>query len=380
MLGADGKRRTYLLMVNNNAELRSIGGMPGSVAVIATRNGKIRMGQQETSRKITVKKPAVKLSKDERSVFPTSIATDMRDTGIVPDFPRAAQLASALAGKKLDQTFDGVIGVDPVALAQILSGVGPVELADGTTLNASNAVATLLNGIYLKYPTDAQKQDDVFESAARRIFDATVSGRGNSQKVVQGLVRAVQGGHVMMWSDHAAEQKRLLASGIADALDRGDRDRPQVGVYVSDSGSTKMGFYLSMSTTVRTTQCRDGVQDLQVVTRLTSSAPATVARLGPSVVGLGNLTPPGSLDLVVRTIAPRDGSVRTVTIDGTPSPVSGGRLGERQVSAVPIRIPANQSVLVVTKMQSGRDQDGVPVLDTTPGILPNGDVAEGGCG
>jgi hypothetical protein len=97
-------------------------------------------------------------------------------------------------------------------------------------------------------------------------------------------------------------------------------------------------------------------------------------------VGLGNLTPPGSLDLVVRTIAPRGGSVRTITIDGTPSPVSGGRLDGRPVSAVPIRIPANQSVLVVTKVQSGKGQDGVPLLDTTPGILPNGDVAEGGCG
>ena len=380
MLGADGKRRTYLLMVNNNAEVRSIGGMPGSIAVIAARNGRIRMGDQETSRKVTYEKPVGRLSKDERSVFPTSVATDMRDTGIVPDFPRAAQLASALAGKKLDQTFDGVIGVDPVALAQILAGVGRVELADDTVLTGTNAVATLLNGIYLKYPLDAQKQDDVFESAARRIFDATVSGRGNSQKVVQGLVRAVQGGHLKVWSRHPAEQKRLLDSGIADSVERAPRARPQVGVYVNDSGSTKMGYYLSMSTTVRTTQCRDGIQDLQVVTRLTSNAPANVARLGPSVVGLGKLAPPGSIDLVVRTVAPSKGSVRTITIDGTPAPVSGGRLGDRQVSSVPVRIPPNQSVLVVTKMQSGPDQDGLPLLDATPGIVPNGDVAEGGCG
>ncbi len=102
----------------------------------------------------------------------------MRDTAIHPDFPRVAQLVSAVVGKRWKVRFDGVIAIDPVTLGYLLNGLGPVDVGDGLTINTGNAVSTLLNQVYLKYPTDPIKQDDVFEVAARRIFDATVAGSG----------------------------------------------------------------------------------------------------------------------------------------------------------------------------------------------------------
>ena len=72
-----------------------------------------------------------------------------------------------------------MIAVDPVTLGYMLNGIGPVDVGDGVTLNSQNAVTEMLNGVYLKYPIDALKQDAIFENAARRIFDATVAGTGN---------------------------------------------------------------------------------------------------------------------------------------------------------------------------------------------------------
>ena len=46
MLAADGKKRNYLLLIMNNAEVRSLSGMPGSVAEITARSGKVKMGRQ----------------------------------------------------------------------------------------------------------------------------------------------------------------------------------------------------------------------------------------------------------------------------------------------------------------------------------------------
>ena len=45
MLGGD-KPRTWLLLVQNNAELRSLGGMPGAVAVITATNGHLALTAQ----------------------------------------------------------------------------------------------------------------------------------------------------------------------------------------------------------------------------------------------------------------------------------------------------------------------------------------------
>ncbi len=140
MVGVDGTKRKYLLLVMNNAEVRSLAGMPGSFAVINAKDGKLKMGEQGGIQEVLPlsKPPAgAKLSKDEKLVFQTSIATDIRDTAIHPDFPRTAELAAAIVGKRWKDKYDGVIAIDPVTLGYLLVGIGPVDVGDGVTLNAT---------------------------------------------------------------------------------------------------------------------------------------------------------------------------------------------------------------------------------------------------
>ena len=128
MVGGDGTKRKYLLLIMNNAEVRSLAGMPGSFAEITAKDGRLKMGEQGGIQDVLPlsKPPAgAKLSKDEKLVFQTSIATDIRDTAIHPDFPRTAELAAAIVGKRWKEKYDGVIAVDPVTLGYMLVGIGP---------------------------------------------------------------------------------------------------------------------------------------------------------------------------------------------------------------------------------------------------------------
>jgi hypothetical protein len=234
-----------------------------------------------------------------------------------------------------------------------------------------------LNGVYAKYPLNPDKQDAVFSTAARKIFDATTSGRGNSQRVVRGLVRAVRNGHLMLWSRDAAEQRRIRDGGIADAVDRAGGRAPKVGVYVSDAGASKMEYYLQMNTAVRTVKCFDNAgQELQVTTRLTSNAPPRASRLSPAIVGNGRFQPRGVMALQVLTMAPKDGRIIGLKVDGRPVAVSGGQLYGRRISSTVVFVPPGETVVLVSTLRTASNQDGDPVLDTTPGILPNGDSAE----
>lgn len=377
MLAADGKKRRYLLLILNNAEVRSLGGMPGSTAVITTQNGKLKMGKQGGIHDIRpLKKPALALTKDERSVFPTSIATDMRDAAIDPDFPRAAQLAAAAVGKRLKVEFDGVVAVDPVAMGYMLRGLGPVDVGDNITINTTNAVSTLLNYVYVKYPTDTDKQDDVFEKAARRIFDATVDGTGDSVAVIRSLVRGVGEGRVMLWSRDTTEQKRIQSSGISGDLDTGN-GRPQVGVYVNDAGATKMEFYLDMGTSVRSERClAGGRQELRVTTTLTSRAPANAPLLSPSIVNRGFFVRPGNMLLGVMIFGPRGGKITSMTADGQAGPIGRSGLNGRPVVKVARELPPGQSSVIVTTMTTARQNPQDPELRTTPGVSANGDRSE----
>ena len=377
MLGADGKKRTYLLLILNNAEVRSLVGMPGSYAVITTKNGKLTMGRQGSGQDVGIrKKPVLKLTKDEKRVFPSSIATDPRDTAAHPDFPRAAQLAAGVVGQKWKKKFDGVIGVDPVTMAYMLRGLGPVDVGDNVTINSRNAVQTLLNGVYLKYPRAPRKQDDVFKAAARRIFDATVDGKGSSQTVIRALVQGVSEHRLMLWSRDDAEQKRILSSGIANPFTTGS-GRPQVGVYVNDSGSTKMQYYLGMSTRVRSVQCLDGGrQELRATTTLVSNTPATARRLPPSVVGFSRYVAPGNQLLSVMIFGPRGGDITSMTVDGQAAPIDAARLDGRRLARVTRELPPGQSSVIVTTMTTAAGSTGDPELRTTPGVSLNDDQAE----
>lgn len=374
MIGAGGKKRVYLLLILNNAEVRSLGGMPGSFAELNAKDGKLSMGRQGgISDLYPVAKPPIRLTRDEKLVFPSAIAGDVRDAAIHPDFPRAAELAAAAATERWKRKYDGVIAVDPVAMSYMLNGIGEVAVGDGMVINASNAVATLLNGVYLKYPTDQNKQDDVFEAAARRIFDATVDGTGDSVLVIRALVRGVTERRVMLWSRNASEQRRIETSGVANLLPRGV-DPPQVGVYVSGNGSAKMTYYLGMGTTLRSTACLDGdAQQLRTTTTLVSNAPSNARRLPISIVGFGPYVTEGNIKVGLMVVGPENGTIESMVVDGKSAPTGAAKLLGRPVAKVSRELPPGSSSVIVTTMSTPKSASSDPELRTTPGILRNDD-------
>lgn len=381
MLAADGRKRVYLLLIMNNAEVRSLAGMPGSVAEITTRSGKLRMGRQGGILDVRpLKKAPDRLTKAERRVFPSSVATDVRDTTAVPHFPRAGEIAAAVVGKRWKERYDGVIAVDPVAMGYMLEGLGPVDIGEGESLTSANAVATLLNGVYLKYPTDPPKQDEVFETAARRIFDAIVDGQGDSVSVVRALVRGVSERRIMLWSRHEVEQKRIQSGFLSGSLETGN-GRTQVGIFVNDGAGGKMEYYLGMETSVRSEQCfDDDAQELRVTTTLLNNAPASASRLPLSVTGLGSPIARGHMLLHAMILGPRGGDITAMTVDGQPAPAGGATYLGRPVANVARQLPPGRNSVIVATMRTPASSPGDPELRSTPGVVPDdGSVGPSAC-
>lgn len=367
MLGADGKRR-YLLLIQNNAESRSLGGIPGSFAVIEADRGRVRMREQGSALDVPPDVDApLQVPAAQRGAIPVTVAQDLRNTTAVPDFPEAARFASSLVGDALDTRFDGVVAVDPVTLGSLLQGLGPVTLDDGTRLTPENAVDELLSGVYLRYTTDPLAQDAVFEDAARRIFDTFVEGGGSTQVVLESLVRAGFDKRVMVWSADEAEQERILTTGAAGALSQ-ERGRAHVGVYVDDSTGSKLQYYLDTTHTLRSVRCLDDTaQVLRLRTRLASSAPETGLPL--SVTGLRQ---PGlrlgDQRLTVRVVAPAGGVLQSVRLGDTERQPVGGRLGDRPVTVVPLVLRPGESIDLEVTLRTADGQTGDAVLTTTPGV------------
>lgn len=381
LLGANKPRR-YLLVFQNNAEIRSTGGLNGAFVVLNASDGKLTIEQPGSNADLRggIEEPVLSLTEDETLVFPTSMGTDFRNTGFTPDFPRSAELERAIAKRKLGVTVSGVLSMDPVSLSYLLRGTGPVTLENGTVLTAQNAVRILLNEVYARLP-DPRAQDAFFAAATKSVFETAMSGSGNPKEVMRALAQGVSERRVMFWSANRSEQNQIAGTALANELP-GISSVPQYGVYLTDATQGKMQYYLNYATTVRMEKCSsDGVQTLTSTTKLTSTAPANAASLPAYITGGAATVPDGDQSLIVRLYGTSGGAFTSVTLDGKDQQVYALQHHGRPVTYALVKLRPGQSATVVATSVTGKGQSGDGIFLTTPGLraIPNAVSVRSAC-
>jgi len=125
----DNQSRTYLVLLQNNMELRPGGGFLGQYAIIKVKNGEVlssfvedaNLLDQRISASVTPPYPFEKMMEIKNWKF--------RDSNFSPDFPTNVDKAKyfyRLSGGSDD--FDGVIAVDAAVLSHVLKLTGPIKV------------------------------------------------------------------------------------------------------------------------------------------------------------------------------------------------------------------------------------------------------------
>ncbi|HEX7717034.1 MAG TPA: DUF4012 domain-containing protein [Marmoricola sp.] len=369
MLGKQ-EPRDYLLIIQNPAELRSTGGLPGSLAILHAEDGKVSMGWQGSAGDLgAFAEPVVKLPRDTQQQYGSTPATDPRDLNFTPDFPEAAQIAKAMVERKQGIRLDGVVSVDPIALAAMMRGTGPVTVTRGVTLNAGNVVPVLLNQTYQAI-ADPEEQNSFFEKVARKIFDSVMSGQGDQQLAIRGLAAAAGEHRIQLWSAHDDEQAVLDGSAVGGAIG-GRSGPPQVGMYINDSTAGKMDYYLQYRGAASAVDCRrDRSQDLRATLALTSTMPSDFSSLSPWILGTGEYAAQGTIAFNLRIYAPYGGEITGLTVDGESHSVTADKHLGRQVALLPVALKPGQKSTVTADIRTAPGQSGDGVFSFTPGMVP----------
>jgi hypothetical protein len=370
MLG-EQQPRTYLLLIQNPAELRSTGGLPGSLALLHADNGKVTMGWQGSATDVNgFTSPVVKLPRDTEQQYGSTPATDLRDANFTPDFPEAAQIMKAMVERKLDVKLDGVVSVDPLALAALMHGTGPVPVSHGVVLNGANVVSALLNQTYQVLDTQ-DEQNAFFETVARKVFDSVMSGAGDQQQAIRGLATAGGEHRVLVWSAHEDEQAAIEGTAVSGALVGKSGSHPQVGMYLNDSTAGKMDYYLQYRSTAAAVDCRrGGAQDIRATLALTSTMPADFHSLSPWILGTGEFAAQGTIAFNLRIYAPYGGEITAMTVDGQGHSVTADKHHGRQVALLPVTLGPGQKSTVTADIRTAQGQSGDGVFSFTPGMVP----------
>jgi hypothetical protein len=371
MLGAQ-ERRTYLLMFQNNAEVRATGGIPGAFAVVTARDGAVHLGRQESTSTLgRFATPVLTLSAAEKSLFGTRLGTFTQDVNLTPDFPRTAALLQAMWTARTGVKVDGVLSADPVALSYVLRGTGPVAVSAGRSLSADDAVRALLSRVYSDTP-DPAAQDAYFATVAKRVFGAVTSAQGNPRNVLEMLTHAAEQRRVLVWSDHADEQALIAPTRLGGVLPTAPTRTPQIGVYFNDGSQSKLDYYLDYGVDVRSTGCRAGRQEMTVTVRMRSRVPRDVSALPDYVQASGRGVSRGTMRTTVMVYVPVRGQVGLSTLRGEPVLLATRTHEGRAMVAQTIDLAPGQRATSTYRMTSGPGQTGQAEVQVTPGVRNDG--------
>jgi hypothetical protein len=373
MLGSDGPRN-YLLLFQNPAELRALGGIPGAVAEIHTEGGKIEMTRQASTANFAGYPASVlPLTPVTESIYGDIVGQYLQNVTMTPHFAESAVLAQEMWKKETGITVDGVIAVDPVSLSYILKATGPIRLATGDELTSGNAVKLLLSEVYNRYSSPLD-QDKFFASAAEAIFGVVSSGKIDPKAFINALATAGDEHRLLIWSARAAEQTVLAQTTLAGGLPESDTETRRFGVYLNDATGAKMDYYLSVNYGIGSAVCAsDNRPNYSLTITLTNKAPLNAATaLKPYVTGgRGFGVTPGNIRTNLAIYAPdgvqgldamRDGKTLSYNLDFD---------SKQQVALAQVEIEPGQTTVLRFNYLSEKPSAAKLEVVSTPTIVIN---------
>ncbi|MFT4216308.1 MAG: DUF4012 domain-containing protein [Micropruina sp.] len=265
MLGNNGPRN-YLLAAQTNAEVLALGGSVASQSLIRFADGNATIVKQADSNDYR-NGVAVKSDIDQSALdlYNDYLITHLNTSVGRPDFPTAAKTIRAFWNRDIDpDPVDGVISVDPLALAHVMRATGPVKV-DGHTIGSDNAVSFLLSRAYQLYEPD--RADEIFKQVAMSVMDKLVSGKFDPAKLASAISDGIASGSIMFWSADPAIQEKVADTAIAGILPTTNDETTTIGVFYRDASlGSKIDYYLRSKVNT-TTRCEaDGTRSFTVST------------------------------------------------------------------------------------------------------------------
>ena len=143
ILGNDSFRR-YMVIFQNQSELRPTGGFMGSYAIIDVQKGKMLRMELPGGGTYDIQGQLTEYVEAPQPLQLVNARFEFQDANWFPDFPASAKKISWFYEHARHTTVDGVIAINASVLERLLRVIGPVEnSAYGVTLTTDNALSSI---------------------------------------------------------------------------------------------------------------------------------------------------------------------------------------------------------------------------------------------
>lgn len=358
-LGGDGPRH-YFLALLTPVELRGSGGLLGNFGELAATDGRLELVRTGRAIDLNTGAGADPGPLEELPAYLERFERRGRrllwqDITLSPHFPTVADTIERFYPHYGGSPVDGVISLDPLALAALLELTGPVNVAEWPEpIGADNAADVLLRQQYLRLGADGftnPERVEFLDSLVRAVFDRLLASElPGPGKVAEVLGPMVRQGRIQLHSTAANEQAVFEHLGAAGALAPVVSD--YAAVVTNNSGGNKIDLFLERTLSYRVAyDAASGATSAIAEIRLHNRAPAE--GLPHYLIGSGGPVDvaPGTNRLYLSFYSPL--ALDGATIEGEPLPMEAGREQERSVYSAFLAIPPGESRTVTLELSGG---------------------------
>lgn len=223
VFGSDDFKR-YMIVFQNNRELRPTGGFMGSFAILDVQKGKILgltvppggtydlQGQLD----VRVKPPTPLLLTNSRWEF--------QDANWWPDFPASAQKMAWFYQHGRKSTVDGVIAVNASVFEKLLSAIGPIQNEKhDVTLSAATALDELQYKVEVDYNTVSNTPKAIIgDLAAQLLTELPKRNTADALKILVTLHDSLQNKEIQAYFVDKSTEETMQQFGWAGDIVKND--------------------------------------------------------------------------------------------------------------------------------------------------------------
>ncbi len=173
ILGHDQPKR-YLLLFQNNNEIRATGGFIGSYGILDLDQGQIKNLEIDGIYNVDGQLLS-KITPPEPIRF-TNDRWHARDANWFPDFPASARKVAWFLERAGKPSVDGVIALTPEVIVELLKLIDPIEMSKyETTIDPDNFVIQAQREVELEYDREENRPKQFLSDLAPEILERTLS-------------------------------------------------------------------------------------------------------------------------------------------------------------------------------------------------------------
>ncbi|PIR06331.1 MAG: hypothetical protein COV55_04345 [Candidatus Komeilibacteria bacterium CG11_big_fil_rev_8_21_14_0_20_36_20] len=224
VLGHDTEKR-YIVLFQNNNELRATGGFIGSFALFDVYQGEIvnleipQGGMYDLEAGLTVKYQAPQALSLINSHF------NIWDANWWPDFPTSAEKITSLYEQSGGSSVDGLIAINADVLKKLLEILGPITMDDyGVTITANNLFSVIQEEVEFNYDKEANTPKAIIADLVPRVLEKLLSFKENQKEVVTAFAKILSTKDIQIYLHDDNLQKKIDGFGWSGRMYATDRD------------------------------------------------------------------------------------------------------------------------------------------------------------